>query len=108
MVSEIWGGDRANMIVGATSTQISLDCGTATITGPIKPDRRGAFSATGYFEDFAAGRIDPDRPPKHIPTRFSGQLTADRLDLTMAVRGEPKPRHFRLAKGTQVKLIRCM
>ncbi len=77
------------------------------IEGSPKIDLQGAFSATGYFEDFAGGPVNPDLPPKQRPTSFRGRIIADVLDLTMQVSGEPVPRHLQLKRNQRVKLFRC-
>ena len=108
MTAEVWGGDRANMTVGAESTRIEFDCGLAVIPGTLKPDAKGVFAAAGYFEEGSGGPVNPDAAPKRLPTKFKGVVAADTLDLTMQVSGEAAPRHLKLARGQRVKLIRCL
>jgi hypothetical protein len=101
-----WGGDRTNLHVTATGATLEQDCATAEIVGAIRPDPAGRFTAAGKWRA-EGGPTPADRADSARPARFTGQLTQDRLELTVAVEGG-ETRHYVLARGRRVKLIRCL
>lgn len=101
-----WGGDRANLVLHNTGGSIALDCATGTLTEPVRPDKSGHFSARGNWEKLAAGPQQADVAPALVPASFEGRFTGDVLHLTVTRAGEQQ--RLTLAKGTQVKLVRCL
>ena len=103
-----WGGDRSQLTITAAGGRIDYDCGSGTITGPVRLDAKNRFKANGRHEDYAGGPMQADAAPKTHATAYSGSLKGDTLVLTVKVSGEAKPRTLTLLRGKRVKLIRCL
>ena len=106
--SGAWGGDRMNMMMNATGATIDMDCASGVITGKIKPDAKGRFTARGTFDQQRGG---PQRADDFVaggkPAIYSGQFAGRTLKLSVTPAGATAPQNYVLQQGQRVKLVRC-
>lgn len=104
-----WGGFQVRVILGEAGGRIELDCASASIDTPIRPDATGKFSAVGRLEVFTPG---PDRRGDTAPVlhaaSFTGQVEGQTLHLTMQASALGTLQKFKLKRDLQVKIIRCV
>jgi hypothetical protein len=99
-----WGGEQVMLSVGADKALLRLGCAQGEFAAPVRLDGKGRFSATGLFTAFAGGpSISAERP---VEARYEGVLEDGRLTLT--VRHGASSDSYRLTRGMQTKVIRCL
>jgi hypothetical protein len=77
----VWGGRGLRIEIASGGSMLQYDCGTGEIDEVIQPDRRGNFSAEGWFSPTAGPEpIEgfPRRPAWHI-----GKITGSVMTLTV-------------------------
>lgn len=103
-----WGGFQVRVNLGEAGGRIDLDCASASIDTPVRPDGDGKFTVAGRLEAFTPG---PDRrgdaAPVFTRVSFTGQVDGQTLYLTMQSAGSSTSRKFKLKRDVQVKIIRC-
>lgn len=103
-----WGGDRVRLVLNAKGGQLSSDCASGTITGPVRIDARSRFKAKGDHEEYAAGpQLAEGAQHRHAAT-YRGSINGDTMTLIMQVEGNPRPQSFTLVRGKRTKLFRCL
>jgi hypothetical protein len=103
-----WGGDRVNAVFGVDGARFAYDCAAGSIAGPVRPDSRGRFTASGTHQAYRPG---PDRADEAAMARaatYHGHLTGTLLELQVRVDGEATVQRYRLEKDRKVKLVRCL
>lgn len=103
-----WGGERVNVVFGADGARLAYDCAAGAIAGPVLPDSRGRFTASGTHQAYRPG---PDRADEAATARaatYDGQLTGTLLELQVRVDGDATVQRYRLEKDRKVKLARCL
>ena len=101
----IWGGRQAVLTVTADGARLEAACAQGGITGPIRLDRRGRFTAQGSFEAFTGG---PQRADGEglASARYSGEVHGSTMTLVVRAAGVP-PEVLTLTRGVRPKLVRC-
>lgn len=102
-----WGGDRLQLTVDAQGARLKLDCASGAINSPLVLDAHGAFMASGTFEAQQAGPQRADESGA-APARYSGSIKGDLMTLTIQAGADAPAQVFKLHKGVNVKLVRCM
>lgn len=102
-----WAGDRLLVTVTDSGMTVQSDCSGGRVDGPLHPDARGRFTATGHFVIGHGGPQRADVPDATVPTRYDGQVEGDRMTLTIDD-GRGQPRHYTLMRGARLKLLRCL
>ena len=103
-----WGGERLRLVVDAGGARIALDCAKGGITGPLKLDSGGAFSAVGTFEQQRPGPQSADDLHRAVQARYAGQVSDGQMTLSILPEGAAAARVFHLRRDAAVKLVRCL
>lgn len=103
-----WGGDRMNLVIDAAGAQLELDCASGRMVGAIRWEANGRFSALGTFDQQQAGPQRADADHAATPARYSGEVNAETMTLSILTEGAKTPQVFKLRKGARVKLVRCL
>jgi hypothetical protein len=78
-----WGAQGAEMVVGGTGADVTFNCASGEVTGPLTIGADGNFSWSGtYTRVFPAPGTPPDAA--HAAT-YAGTATASQLSLTVSV-----------------------
>jgi hypothetical protein len=64
----VWGGERANLIVGPDSVRAEFDCASGRLDAPVVLDAQGRFDVSGTFR-FEAGPVFAP-----VPARWTGSV----------------------------------
>jgi hypothetical protein len=106
-LSGTWAGEHLNLTIGADGATLESDCASGSIKGPLTPDAKGKFHATGQFEQYHPGpqRVEEGETPVNT-TKFAGIVHGDTLALTVTAPGTA-PQHYTLKRGKLAKLVRC-
>jgi hypothetical protein len=77
----VWGGERANLIVGPDSVRAEFDCASGRLDAPVVLDALGRFDVGGTYR-FEAGPVFAP-----VPAHWTGQVveTAGGSELTLEV-----------------------
>jgi hypothetical protein len=102
-----WGGDGFALRPAQTGYVVQGKCAAGKINDRIVPDASGAFVAKGYFNAYTSGYRLSDIAPRDHAATFKGQVSGDRLTLTMRVAGRPDEMHYVLKRGAIVKFPKC-
>lgn len=108
LVTGGYGGPHIGLSLDAAGGRLEYDCASGTIDGPLTTDSLGRFSSTGRH---TPGEGGPDRAgdaPRSYPARYLGQARGDILTLRVEVEGAASPGSFRLARGAEPRLLRCL
>lgn len=99
-----WGGDRTILQLTEKGGRIDQDCASGEFSGPVRPDAKGHFTATGRFDDHQPGPQREDL--SGTPARFEGHVAGNTIHLAIHI-GDTPPRQLTLVAGQAVKLLRC-
>ncbi len=99
----VWGGEQVTLTVGESEAVLRLGCAEARIAGPIGLDQSGRFDADGLYTAFEGGPSTARERP--VKARFQGVVTGDQLSLTIR---HGATETYRLTRGLQSKVIRCL
>lgn len=105
----VWGGERANLIVGPDSVRAEFDCASGRLDAPIVLDAQGRFDVGGTYRLEAGPVFAP------VPARWTGTLTTVRggsqVALTVTVldpRADPlQLGPYHLMSGVRLTLGLC-
>ena len=104
-----WGAPHVEVTFDATGRGVvQYDCAHGTLDAPV-PGPAGAFTATGEHVLEHGGPVREGEAPDAHPARFEGQLSGDRLRLTVRMLDEGTllgP--FDLRRDRAGELFRCL
>lgn len=100
-----WGGNRTMLRLSPEGGELRQDCADGRLTGPVRPDAQGRFTATGTYDLHGAGPQREDARP--AAARYDGHFAGDTLHLTI-VPAAGEPQKLTLVAGRAIKLIRCL
>ncbi len=104
-----WGGDRLQLVVDAKGAgRVELDCASGAIAGPLVLSEKGGFAAAGTFEQYRSGPQRADESAPVTKARYEGTVENGMMTLSIWPEGAAKPQVFKLRKGAEVKLVRCL
>jgi hypothetical protein len=95
----VWGGDQSALTVQSDGAQYRRDCQTGQVTQPMLMNDDGTFNVEGTINQKNGGPISPD---DQRPATYSGRVTDDHMDLTIAYTdsdGVPHELHDSLTFG---------
>lgn len=99
----VWGGEQVTLTVGENEAILRLGCAEARIAGPIRLDDTGRFDADGLYTAFEGGPSTASERP--VKARFEGVVSGEQLSLTVQ---HGATETYRLTRGLQSKVIRCL
>ncbi|HEV8363484.1 MAG TPA: hypothetical protein VGQ52_08185 [Gemmatimonadaceae bacterium] len=76
-----WGGENAGLIVNDTIAHVHIACTLGNFPAPVAVDENGRFNVTGTY----VLRAYPVFVGPYHPAQFAGQITGNRLTLTVTV-----------------------
>lgn len=100
-----WGAPGAALTLTRDGGQLQQSCARGQL-GPVIPNARGRFKASGTIEPYGAGPQRADGPPQTINAIFSGQVSKGNLELTVTPQ-HGQSEHYSLVEGRRSKIIRC-
>ena len=105
----VWGGRHLALAVTATGATLEYDCAHGAITGPIRLDRQGRFSAPGSHTAERGGPVTLGDQPASARARYRGVVKGDTMTLTVTLEAGKKPLGvFTLTRGGEPMLMKCL
>lgn len=104
-----YGGQHIRMTVGTAGSAIEYDCAAGALLGPLPV--RGSFVNAGTHTPGTGGPERQGEIRPAYPATYSGQVTADRIELAVDVdlpSGRTRLGPFRLQRGSEGNLLRCL
>jgi hypothetical protein len=106
--SGVWGGEHLRVEVTATGATLEYDCANGAITGPIRLDSQGRFSARGSHTAERGGPVRLDDQPASARARYRGVVKGDTMTLTVTLETGKQPLGvFTLTRGGEPLLMKC-
>jgi hypothetical protein len=107
-LSGVWGGDHLTATFTEAGAKLQADCAEGAISGPVRTDPAGRFSAAGAYQAQHGGpqRVEEDAAPA-ANARFEGQVRGETLVLTIRGADGAPAQTFTLVRGAHAKLVRC-
>ena len=102
-----WGGEHIALELQDGAGRLELDCAHGSITQAIVPAADGTFSVLGTFTRESGGPVPREGEDVH-PARYSGKVSGDRMDLTIAVDGTELADKFVLVKNQSPRIVKCL
>jgi hypothetical protein len=104
-----WGGERLRLFADATGLRLEGECWSGATTGAVRLDAQGRFALAGRLQEQAPGQAPQagDAGSTGRAARVSGHLVDGVLHLEVTPAGGAA-RSYRLQRGANVKLIRCL
>ena len=104
-----WGGHHVSLVLEPGGGRLEYNCAAGEIYGPLRPDARGRFAATGIH---IPGHGGPDRvgeAPPRLPAEYSGRVEGEVMALRVRVPStgvDLGP--FALRRGAEPVILRCL
>lgn len=103
-----WGGDHISLSIEKKGTRLEYDCAHGTIDQPMKVDSKGRFDVTGTHVSEGGGPITRGEKPDRHPARYRGQVTGDRMVITVTLTDTKQTAGtFTLVYGQSPNLFKC-
>ncbi|RMD92672.1 MAG: hypothetical protein D6813_05535 [Calditrichaeota bacterium] len=105
----MWGGPHIELHVLGDSASVEYDCAHGTIQEPLRPDRRGQFSAQGIHVLEHGGPVREGEPLDKHPAKYKGWTDGQTMTLSIILTdtGEPVGT-FKLTRNQAGKLMKCL
>jgi hypothetical protein len=103
-----WGGEQTQLAIDEHGARLEMDCASGTMVGPLRPGSDGRFVAEGTFTQHQGGPQRADEGGQAPKARYSGEVRAGVMTLSILPEGASKPQVFTLREGVSVKLPRCL
>ena len=102
-----FGGSGAGVEAAESGTQLTFDCATGSVEGPITLDENGGFDVAGRLVREGPGPVRPDQM-KGAPARYAGKLDGETLTLSVRVSGSDETLGpFTLTRGRLARIRSC-
>lgn len=105
-VTGVWSGDRLELTSSPDATRVTTDCAEGDFA-PLRPDRRGRFTAHGTYAAAAPGPQPADAFGDAAAT-IAGSVSGNTMTVTIAATGMASREAHHLVRGRHVKLVRCL
>lgn len=105
-----WGGRGIALEITEAGTTIEYDCAFGSIDGPLLPDSRGRFEATGTHSfEMGGPRVEGEAAPKGHLARYEGQVSDDVMILHVVLPESDRTLGpFELGKEGRARLDKCL
>lgn len=103
-----WGGDQLRLVIGPQGGRVATGCAEGNFSGPVTLAADGSFRADGVFDQQAAGPQRADEPSRHASARYTGELRDGLMTLSILPDGASQAQVFKLRRGHDFKIIRCL
>lgn len=102
-----WGGRHIGLVLEQSGGRIEYDCASGTI-GPVVPDARAQFTATGMHTPGWGGPeiVGQVRPTHRV--RYTGSVRGERMTLHGRVENGVLLGPFTLRRGAEPGIFRCL
>jgi hypothetical protein len=102
-----WGGMHIGLTVRQKDARIEMDCAHGTIDGRITPDKQGRFEIAGRYVRERPGPIRLGEDTSGRPARYRGEVSGDKLTLTIVLEDETTVGPFELTRGSRARIMKC-
>ena len=103
-----WGGPHAGLLFEGGIGSAEYDCASGTIDDAIVPGADGSFTATGTHRVGQSGPVRAGQIFISRPATYSGTVAADQMTLSVRLEDGTSLGPFRLTRGAQPQLTRCL
>ena len=104
-----WGGQHLQVDLIQEGGTLEYDCASGTISSPLVPDESGRVVALGIHSPGHGGPVRDDEVPPRLPARYEGQVSGDRLTLTVTIiQDNQRVGTFALRRGANGLIFRCL
>ncbi len=87
--------------------ELTFDCATGSVEGPIALDENGGFDVAGRLVREGPGPVRPDQL-KGVSVRYVGKLEGETLTLSVRMSGSGEaPGPFTLTRGRMARIRSC-
>lgn len=80
-----WGGRGIRLVLEKSGGQLEFDCAEGEISQKLTMNKKGSFTANGFFIRRYPGPIRTDIPLKKQPARFSGKVSGKNMTLKITL-----------------------
>ena len=103
-----WGGPHAGITFEGGLANVSFDCASGTIDGPVYPAKDGEFTAKGSIRTGTGGPVRVGEIFKSQRASYSGQVVKDVMTLGITLEDGSPIGPFTLTYGAPPQLTRCL
>lgn len=103
-----WGGRGINLTLTSTGGTLAYDCAAGTLTGAVRPNDNGEFTATGTHQAFTPGPQNADAKDGSVAAHYVGSVSGATMILQVQPAGADRMTSYTLTQGRHAKLVRCM
>ncbi len=109
VVTGEWGGAHLGLVVTDAGANLEYDCAEGRISGAVRPDRSGRFSAIGLHIPGHGGPIRFGEILETRPARYDGTVRGDKMTLTVTLTDTNEVLGtFTLTQGASPHVIKCL
>lgn len=109
VVTGEWGGVHLGLVASDAGADLEYDCASGRISGAVRPDRNGRFSAAGMHFPGHGGPIRIDEVPETRPARYDGTVRGDKMTLTVTLTDTNEVLGtFTLVHGASPHVFKCL
>lgn len=109
VVTGTWGGVHLGLVASDTGAELEYDCASGRITGPVRPDGDGRFSAAGTHFPGHGGPIRIDEVREERPARYDGTVRGSKMTITVTLSDTNDGLGtFSLVRGASPQVIKCL
>lgn len=103
-----WGGQHISLEVTGNGGKLEFDCAHGEIKSKIVLDKQRRFNVSGTYVEEHGGPIRQSDRPQSQSVLYSGQLTGDKMKLTIK-RSDTKKviGTFTLKRGQEAFIVKC-
>lgn len=104
----LWGGAHIGLEVADRGAHLEFDCAHGEIDGKIVLDRKGGFKIAGNYVEERGGPVRAGADESGSPVWYVGQLTGNRLKLTIRRRDNNRSLGtYSLRLGQEPMVVKC-
>ena len=109
VVTGEWGGQHLGLVATDNGADLEYDCATGRITGAVRPDAQGRFSAPGEHFPGHGGPIGGGGPPEVRSARYEGTVRGTKMTITVTLTDTSEVLGtFTLVQGASPHVFKCL